>query len=87
MLCIRKTGRRLHSPAVDGLFGIADIEEGSAGGLIHNDFFDEGANDSPLGAAGILEFIEEPVVKVSIRYATWVPVDRIEGIGFCGALG
>ncbi len=46
------------APAVNGLFGVANVEEAARAGVVHQDFFDKGAEDAPLRSAGVLKFIE-----------------------------
>lgn len=55
------------APEVEALFGVADVEEGAFAGGVLYDFVDEVLHDGPLGAAGVLEFVEEPMVEAGVE--------------------
>ena len=65
------------APSVDGLLSVADIEKGAGARGILNNFVGERIEDAPLGAAGVLEFIEQPVVVASIEPVIEIPPPRI----------
>ncbi len=55
------------APEVEALLGVAHVEEGTLTGLVLHDFVDEVLHDRPLGSAGVLKFVEEPMVKTAVE--------------------
>ena len=55
------------APEVEALFGVADVEEGAFAGGVLYDFVDEVFDDGPLGTAGVLEFVEEPMIEAGVE--------------------
>lgn len=55
------------APEVEALFGVAHVEEGAFAGGVLYDFVDEVLHDGPLGAAGVLKFVEEPMVEAGVE--------------------
>ena len=62
------------TPSVDGLFGVAYLEEGALTGRILDGFVDEIFNDGPLQMRGVLKFIEEPMI--CLLYTSPSPRDQ-----------
>ena len=55
------------APEVEALLGVAHVEEGAfAGGVLH-DFVDKVLHDGPLGTAGVLKFVKEPMVEAGVE--------------------
>ena len=61
-----KQRRFAAAPTIDRLLRVADVEEGALAAGVHNDLFDEGAKHGPLGAAGVLKLVEQPVVEALV---------------------
>ena len=55
------------APEVEALLGVAYVEEGTLTGIVLHDLVDEVLQDCPLGTAGVLEFVEEPMVETAVE--------------------
>ncbi len=65
------------APEVEALLRVADVEKGAAAGGVLDDFVDQVGDDLPLRAAGVLEFVEEPVVVLPVE----AEVHELAGLG------
>ena len=57
------------APLVDGLLGVADVEQGAVAVGVLDDLVDEILDDGPLDEGGVLEFIEEPMEEAGVESA------------------
>ena len=55
------------APEVEALLGVANVEKRSLTGVVLHDLIDKIGHDFPLWTARILEFIEQPVVKLTVE--------------------
>ena len=57
------------APLVDGLLGVADVEQRAVAVGILDDFVEEVFDDRPLDEGRVLEFIEEPMEEAGVEAA------------------
>ena len=62
------------APAVDGLLGVADVEERASASITLDHLVDEIAQRVPLQSAGVLKFIKQPVIIRAIQAGNTVPL-------------
>ena len=55
------------TPPVNGLLRVADIEKGPLVARIHDHLRHQGVEHFPLGATGVLEFVEQPVIVTAVE--------------------
>ena len=64
---IGEESRITTAPSVDRLFYVADIKNCPPPLVVLPDFFYEGLQSRPLGTAGILELVQQPMVKPPVQ--------------------